>query len=120
MLVGFQAPNSFEFVFINFVAGVVAIFSLTNAYRRGKLFVATGYVFLVYASIFFALNLLKEGNFRSIVWFDYVWFLGNAFLILVSYQLVYLFEKVFGFLSDTTLMLIGLSYSVRVGRADLA
>jgi len=104
MLVGFQAPNSFEFVFINFVAGVVAIFSLTNAYRRGKLFVATGYVFLVYASIFFALNLLKEGNFRSIVWFDYVWFLGNAFLILVSYQLVYLFEKVFGFLSDTTLM----------------
>ncbi|HUX52905.1 MAG TPA: HDIG domain-containing protein [Williamwhitmania sp.] len=104
MLVGFQAPNSFEFIFINFVAGVVAIFSLTNAYRRGKLFVATGYVFLVYASIFFALNLLKEGNFSNIVWFDYVWFLGNAFLILVTYQLVYVFEKVFGFLSDTTLM----------------
>lgn len=104
MLVGFQAPNSFEFVFINFVAGVVAIFSLTNAYRRGKLFVATGYVFLVYASIYFSLNLLKEGNFSHIAWFDYVWFLGNAFLILVTYQLVYLFEKVFGFLSDTTLM----------------
>lgn len=104
LLVGFQAPNSFEFVFINFMAGVVAIFSLTNSYRRGKIFVATGWVFLVYALIYLALSVLKQGNITSIAWFDFVWFAGNAFLILVSYQLVYLFEKVFGFLSDTTLI----------------
>ena len=61
LLVGFQAPNSFEFVFINFMAGVVAIFSLTNSYRRGKIFVATGWVFLVYALIYLALSVLKQG-----------------------------------------------------------
>jgi len=104
MLIGFQAPNSFEFVFINFIAGVVAIFSLTNSYRRGKLFVATGWIFIVYASIYLSLTILKTGDFTGIAWFDLVWFAGNAFLILVSYQLVFLFEKVFGFLSDTTLM----------------
>ncbi len=104
MLIGFQAPNSFEFVFLNFIAGVVAILSLTNSYRRGKLFVASGLVFVVYASIYFALTVLKQGGFNGIAWFDYVWFAGNAFLILVSYQLVYLFEKIFGFLSDTTLI----------------
>lgn len=32
------------------------------------------------------------------------WFAANALLLLASYQLIYVFEKVFGFLSDTTLM----------------
>lgn len=104
MIVGFQAPNSFEFVFINFIAGVVAIFSLTNSYRRGKLFVATGLVFLVYASIYLALSILKHGDLTGVSLFDFAWFAGNACLILLSYQLVYLFEKIFGFLSDTTLI----------------
>ena len=104
MLVGFQAPNSFEFVFINFCAGVVAIFSLTDSYKRGKLFVATGLVFVVYATVYLAFAVLKSGSLSGIDWFDFVWFAGNAFLILVSYQLVFLFEKIFGFLSDTTLI----------------
>ena len=34
MLAGFFVPNSFDFVFISFIVGVVAIFSLTNVYRR--------------------------------------------------------------------------------------
>ena len=38
LLVGFFAPNGFEFIFLSFIAGIVAIFSLTNLYRRGKLF----------------------------------------------------------------------------------
>ncbi len=41
LLVGFFAPNSFEFVFLNVVAGMVAIISLTNVYRRSKLVVTS-------------------------------------------------------------------------------
>ena len=37
MLAGFIVPNSFEFVFLSFIAGVIVIFSLTNVYRRAKL-----------------------------------------------------------------------------------
>ena len=44
LLVGFFAPNSFEFVFLNVVAGMVAIISLTNVYRRSKLVVTSLYV----------------------------------------------------------------------------
>ena len=55
LLVGFMAPNAFEFVFLNFVAGIVAIFSLTNLYRRSKLFLSAGLVILTYSFAYFGL-----------------------------------------------------------------
>ncbi len=38
MISGFMLPDPFEFVFISFISGMVAIFTLTNIYRRGKFF----------------------------------------------------------------------------------
>ena len=38
MLAGFMVPDPFEFVFMSFISGMVAIFTLTNIYRRAKLF----------------------------------------------------------------------------------
>ena len=52
-LVGFLAPNGFEFVFLNFITGIVAIFSLTNVHRRGKLFVSSVMLILVYSFVYF-------------------------------------------------------------------
>lgn len=103
-LVGFFAPNSFEFVFIHFIAGVVAIISLTKIYRRGKLFLAVAYIFLTYALVYTGIVTIQEGTPMSINPLTLAWFAGNALLLLASYQLIYLFEKLFGFLSDTTLM----------------
>ena len=41
---------------------------------------------------------------HNIEWINFIWFAGNGFLILLSYPLIYIFEKIFGFLSDATLM----------------
>lgn len=103
-LVGFFVPNGFEFAFIHFIAGVVAIISLSNVYRRGKLFLAVAYIFLTYALVYTSIVTIQEGSPLSINPLNLAWFAGNALLLLASYQLIYLFEKVFGFLSDTTLM----------------
>lgn len=104
LLIGFIAPNGFEFVYIQFVAGVVAIFSMQNARKRSQLFWSAFYVFLTYSVISIALSLLHEGNLNSIKWFSFIWLLGNAVLLLSVYPLIYLFEKLFGFLSDLTLL----------------
>jgi hypothetical protein len=103
-LVGFFVPNSFEFVFIHFIAGVVAIISLTTVYRRGKLFLSVAYIFLAYALVYTGIVTIQEGTPLSINPLNLAWFAGNALLLLATYQLIYLFEKIFGFLSDTTLM----------------
>jgi putative nucleotidyltransferase with HDIG domain len=104
ILVGFFAPSSYLFVFLNVFAGMVAIFSLTNLYRRSKLVVTAFLVVLTYAVIYFGTAIMQEGNLNTIEWKYFAWFGYNGILILISYPLIYIFEKAFGFISDTTLM----------------
>ncbi|MFO8233944.1 MAG: HDIG domain-containing protein [Bacteroidales bacterium] len=104
LLVGFYAPNSFDFVFMNFIAGIVAIFSLTSLNRRGKLFLSSTLVILSYAFVYFGLAVTQEGNIQSINWMNFAYFGINGAIVLSSYPLIYVFEKTFGFVSDVTLM----------------
>jgi len=104
LLVGFFAPNGFEFVFLSFIAGIVAIFSLTNLYRRGKLFLAAGLVFLAYSFVYFGLAITQQGKISEIDFLNYKYFAFNGMGVLLAYPLIYVIEKIFGFLSDLTLM----------------
>jgi len=104
LIIGFLAPNAFEFVFLNIIAGTVAIFNLTNLYRRRKLFTTSAFIVISYSVIYLGMSVIQEGNFSSIEWINFGWFGGNGLLVLTSYPLIYLFEKTFGFLSDFTLM----------------
>jgi len=103
ILVGFWAPNGFNFIFMNFIAGLVAIYATQNMYRRGALFVSAMFTFFTYALVYSALGLMEEGRFANLDPLNYAWFGGNAFLILTAYPLIFIFEKIFGFLSDSTL-----------------
>lgn len=103
MIAGFLVPNSFEFIFMTFIAGVVAIFSLTNIYRRGRLFFSAMMVVVSYSAVYFGIGIIQEGSFTGFDWTTYGWFAGNGVLLLLGYPMVFLFEKTFGFLSDATL-----------------
>ena len=103
MIAGFMVPNSFEFVFMTFIAGVVAIFSLTNIYRRGRLFFSAVMVVVSYSAVYFGIGIIQEGSVTSLDWNTYGWFAGNGVLLLLGYPMIFLFEKTFGFLSDATL-----------------
>jgi len=104
MIVGFFVPNGFEFVFLNFIAGIVAIFSLTSLNRRGKLFLSSAMVVISYIFIYFGLSITQEGSIQGVNWMNVAYFGINGALVLASYPLIYIFEKSFGFLSDVTLM----------------
>lgn len=103
MITAFFIPNAFEFVFLNFLGGVVVIFTLTNTYRRGKLFFSSSMVFLTLSVVWFGIAITQERELGSVDYMTFAWFAGNAALILLSYPLIFLFEKGFGFLSDATL-----------------
>lgn len=104
MTIGFIAPNGFEFVFIQFVAGIVAVFTLYHARKRSQLFWSAFVVATTYSIVYFAFSILHEGSIEKINWTNFVWFAGNGLLLLTSYPLIYVFEKTFGFLSDLTLI----------------
>ena len=48
--------------------------------------------------------MIQEGNIESLEWKELEWFAGNALLILLAYPLIYIFEKLFGFVSDVSLI----------------
>lgn len=104
LIIGLFAPNAFEFVFLNFIVGIVAIFSLSNIHRRSKLFYSAVIIVFTYSILYFGFDLIKERSLSGINWYSFAWFGGNGLLVLTCYPLIYFFEKIFGFLSDATLM----------------
>ena len=104
LIIGFWAPNGFEFVYLSIVAGIVSLFSLTNSYRRGILFLTAILIFLVYSLVYTSFSVIQEGKISSIDLRPLLWFAGNGFLVLTSYPLIFIFEKSFGFLSESTLL----------------
>ncbi len=103
MIAGFIVQNPFEFVFLSFIAGTIAIFSLTNIYRRSKLFFSSLMVVLSYWAVYFGIGIIQEGSIINLDWSNYSWFAANGVLLLLSYPMIFIFEKSFGFLSDATL-----------------
>jgi len=103
LLAGFWVPNSFQFVMMNFLAGLVGLFSMRSYYKRGILFYTATYIFATYALVYIFLSLMQEGDINKINWITILWLGGNGLLILTSYPLVFLMERIFGFLSDATL-----------------
>ncbi len=104
LLVGYFAPNNYEFIFLNMITGVIAVFSLDKLHRRSHLVLTAFWVFLSYSAVFLSLSMVQEGNIDTIPWKELQWFGGNAILVLLAYPLIYIFEKIFGFVSDVTLI----------------
>ena len=104
ILVGFYAPNNYEFVLLQVSAGIVAVFSLNKMHLRVHLVLATLWVLLTYVLVFAALNLVHEGTLLSFNYKMLQWFGISCGLLLAVYPLVYIFEKIFGFVSDVTLI----------------
>lgn len=104
LLIGFYAPNNYEFILLQVSAGIVAVFSLNKMHRRVHLVLAALWVFLTYTIVFTALNLIHEGTFVLFNFTMTKWFAISSVLILLVYPLIYIFEKLFGFISDVTLI----------------
>jgi len=104
LIISFLAPNGFEFFFLQYVAGILSVTSLKRLSRRGQLFATAFYISLTYSIVFFGISIMQHGHLQNIDWVVFGWFGINGVLVLTSYPLIYIFEKMFGFMSDITLI----------------
>ncbi|MDP2423863.1 MAG: HDIG domain-containing protein [Bacteroidales bacterium] len=104
IITGFLVPNSFEFVFLQLIAGIIAIISVVKVDRRGLFVLSAFLIFITYSAIYTGMNLMQEGNFSTIGTTNYLLFGGSALLTLLAYPLIFIFEKAFGFVTDITLL----------------
>ena len=112
ILIGFVAPNGFEFVFVQSIAGLMGMFSLVSLRKRSQLLTTALVIFSSYTLTYIGLSVIHEAALDRIQWVNLQWFGISAVLTLLVYPLIYLFEKAFSFLSDVTLMEISDTNSV--------
>jgi putative nucleotidyltransferase with HDIG domain len=96
--------NPFEFIVLQIIAGLVVLFSLRNLRRRSQFFMTALIIFFVYSLIYLNIEIFKVGEIEMVDWKSLRFFAANALITLLAYPLIYLFEKIFGFLSDLTLI----------------
>lgn len=104
LLLGFIVPNSFEFIYLQIIAGIVTILSVTELYKRASLFISIAQITLIYMVTYFAFSIIKEGNVSNIKGIYFGLFAVNGLLSFLAVFFIYFYEKVFGLVSDVTLL----------------
>lgn len=104
LLLGFIVPNPFEFIFIQIIAGIVTILGVSELNKRANLFISVAQITLVYLLSYLAFSIIQEGNASQINWMNLGLFIINGMLtVSLVIPLIFLYEKVFGLISDETL-----------------
>ena len=104
LLISYYAPNSYMFAFMQLSAGIVSIFSLSHLQRRSQLILSIFLVFITYALVYIAFILTQEGEIRITHLFALIWLLINCLLLTLTYPVIYIFERIFGYTSEITLI----------------
>lgn len=104
LLLGFIVPNSFEFIFLQIIAGIVTILTVSELYRRVNLFISIGQITLIYMIAYVAFTIIQEGNVQELNLFYFGLFAFNGVLAFLATILIFIYEKLFGLVSDVSLL----------------
>ncbi|MCF7569150.1 HDIG domain-containing protein [Sabulilitoribacter arenilitoris] len=104
LLLGFIVPNSYEYMFLQIIAGIVTILTVSELYKRANLFISVGQITLIYIIAYFAFFVIHEGTVETIKWETFIWFVLCGLATLFVQPLIYIYEKLFGLVSDVSLL----------------
>lgn len=104
LILGFVVPNSFEYIFLQIIAGIVTILTVSELYKRANLFISVGQITLIYMVGYFAFYVIQEGSVGNINPYTFGFFLLNGMITLFAQPLIYVYEKIFGLISDVSLL----------------
>ena len=104
LLLGYIVPDSFEFIYLHIIAGIVTILTVSELYKRANLFISVAQITGIYMLTYLAFSIIKEGNAAQINLQYFILFALNGLLSFLSIILIYIYEKVFGLVSDVTLL----------------
>lgn len=104
LLLGFIVPNSFEFLFLQIIAGIVTILTVSELYKRANLFISVGQITFIYGLGYVAFILIQEGNLQSLAYINLFYFVLCGLVTLFAFPLVYMYERLFGLVSEVSLL----------------
>jgi len=104
IIISLAVPNPFQYFFVQMLVSFVAVFAMTRRTSRASYFNTSLVVFVTYVVAYLGMMLIFDGDFDAFNWRVMVIYAGNAFLTMLTLPLAFLFERVFGFVTDLTLL----------------
>ncbi|OAV70991.1 hypothetical protein Barb4_00972 [Bacteroidales bacterium Barb4] len=104
LICSIMVPFPHEFLLMQTLAGMVVNYVLVDLSERSQLIRCALYIFLSYALCYTCLAVYQLGDFYKLNWVMYFYFAINFVLLMFAYLLVYILEKVFGYISAITLV----------------
>ncbi len=104
VLSAFVAPFNFEFICLQLLAGMIAIDTMRDLVNRSQLVRCAIFVLLAYVVAYLGYVLLSGGGWNSINPYMFIYLAISSTALLFAYLLIYLLEKIFGFISNVTLI----------------
>ncbi len=99
----FIATGGFELYFLNIVSGTAVFYTFQYLDRGWRQFVNSLFVFVTLSLTYLTLRMVEDGSLESVTRLTFIYFAWNSVLIIAAYPLLYLFEKIFGLLSNSRL-----------------
>lgn len=103
LIISMMLTNCYEFIILQLVTGMVAIQTLRELSQRSQIVRTSFIIFLVYVIFYTGYSLHHENDIKMDTWM-YICFTVNCVLLLFTYPLLWMLEKMFGFTSDVTLV----------------
>ncbi len=104
LISGFLTTVGYQFIFMQIVAGVVAVLAVADARAWSKFFQSVLLILLTYMIAYLGLSLIEEGDFGKVDWTIYNWIFINAVLTMLAFPIIPIIERTFGFLSSISLL----------------
>ena len=97
-------PSPLEFIVLQVMAGIVAIVSVRSLVRRSQLVSCAFYVFATYCLVYIGMTILVNGSVMSVSKQMFMNFGLNGLILSFNYVLVFVLEKLFGFITPVSLV----------------
>ncbi|MBR3915285.1 MAG: HDIG domain-containing protein [Bacteroidales bacterium] len=104
IIISLAAPNPFQFFIIQYFVSLVSIFVLGKNTSRSRYFVTYASIFISYIVLKVSVSLTLDGGLDNFTWNDVGTFAMNTLFAMLTLPLSYLMEKIFGFVTDMTLL----------------
>jgi putative nucleotidyltransferase with HDIG domain len=104
MLIGFFAPNSFDFFYTQFTAGLIGVYSIGTWEHRSQLAKTSLFIFITYLVVYVSMLYTREGNLSSFSMNFLGLIAGSSILLFLAFPIVFVYEKVFDIVTNLTLL----------------
>ncbi len=107
LICALDVSSPLEFIVLQIVAGLVAVVSIRSLLRRSQLVQCAFYIVIAYCLTHVGMSILTEGNMSHVSKQLMINFALNGVILSFNYVLVFVIEKLFGFITPVSLVEIG-------------